>query len=134
LSNILKTFNELYGDIAWADADRIRKLIAEDIPAKVSADTAYLNARANSDKQNARVEFNSALQRAIVSFVKDDTELYKQYSDNPDFKRWLADTVFDLTYQEPRRRSRLADILASLQPVEDEFPHIEDRPPEPFEL
>jgi len=30
--------------------------------------------------------------------VKDDTELFKQFSDNPDFKRWLADAIFSTTY------------------------------------
>jgi hypothetical protein len=38
--------------------------------------------------------------RARLS-LKDDTELFKQYSDNPDFKRWLADTVFGMTYGRP---------------------------------
>ena len=32
LSQILKEFNELFGDIDWADEDRIRKLITETIP------------------------------------------------------------------------------------------------------
>ena len=36
--------------------------------------------------------------RVIVGVMKDDPELFKQYSDNPDFKRWLADTVFGMTY------------------------------------
>jgi type I restriction enzyme R subunit len=31
---------------------------------------------------------------------QDDTELYKQFSDNDSFRRWLMDTVFALTYQE----------------------------------
>ena len=30
--------------------------------------------------------------------MKDDTELFKQFSDNPEFKRWLADTIFFATY------------------------------------
>jgi hypothetical protein len=25
----------------------------------------------------------------------------KKYSNNPDFKRWLADTVFGMTYERP---------------------------------
>ena len=106
LSNILTTFNELYGDIEWADSDRIRVLITEEIPSKVSADIAYRNARAHSDRQNARIEHDKALGRVIVGLMKDDTELFKQFSDNPDFKRWLADTVFGLTYDydvAPRR-------------------------------
>ena len=53
LSNIVKMFNEQFGNIAWSDADRIGRLIAEEIPAKVAADQAYQNAQANSDKQNA---------------------------------------------------------------------------------
>jgi antitoxin VapB len=35
---------------------------------------------------------------------------------------------------EPARRRTLAEILDSLEPIEDEFPRIEDSPPEPFEL
>jgi type I restriction enzyme R subunit len=64
----------------------------------VAEDTAYQNAKKNNDKQNARIEHDKALARVIVSLMKDDTELFKQFSDNPDFKRWLADTVFGLTY------------------------------------
>ena len=34
----------------------------------------------------------------ITAFLQDDTELFKQYTDNPDFKRWLTSKSFDLTY------------------------------------
>ena len=37
LSNILKTFNDLFGDIAWQDGDRVGQLITETIPAQVAA-------------------------------------------------------------------------------------------------
>ena len=46
LSNILKTFNDQFGNIPWTDADRVHKLITEDIPNRVAADTAYQNAQA----------------------------------------------------------------------------------------
>jgi type I restriction enzyme R subunit len=98
LSNILKTFNDQFGNITWEDADRVRELIAQEIPRKVAADTAYQNAKKNSDKQNARIEHDKALARVIVGVMKDDTELFKQFSDNPEFKRWLADTIFGITY------------------------------------
>jgi type I restriction enzyme R subunit len=101
LSNILKTFNDQFGNIQWTDADRVRKLITEEIPARVSADTAYQNAKKNSDRQNARIEHDKALARVIVSLMKDDTELFKQFSDNESFKKWLTDTIFTATY-EPR--------------------------------
>lgn len=34
----------------------------------------------------------------MLGLLKDDTELFKQFSDNPAFHRWLADMVFGLTY------------------------------------
>jgi len=100
LSNILKTFNDQFGNIPWTDADRVRRLITEDIPARMAADTPYQNARKNSDRQNARIEHDNALARVIVGLMKDDTELFKQFSDNLSFIRWLTDTMFDLTYSE----------------------------------
>jgi len=36
LSNILKTFNDQFGNVPWEDTDRVHKLITEDIPARVS--------------------------------------------------------------------------------------------------
>jgi type I restriction enzyme R subunit len=101
LSNILKTFNEMFGNIPWADSDRIERLVSEEIPARVAADQAYQNAQANSDKQNARIEHDKALGRVMTSLLKDDTELFKQFSDNDSFRKWLLETVFALTYQPP---------------------------------
>ncbi len=76
-------------------------MIAEEIPARVAADTAYQNAMKNSDKQNARSEHDRALQRMIVDLLADHTELFKQFSDNPGFKKWLGDTIFGATYHQP---------------------------------
>jgi type I restriction enzyme R subunit len=66
LSNILKTFNEIFGNIDWKDGDKIGKVIAEELPTKVAADKAYQNAMQNSDKQNARIEHDKALERAVI--------------------------------------------------------------------
>jgi len=99
LSNIIKAFNDQFGNIPWTDADRVRKLITEEIPARVAADSAYQNARKFSDKQNARIEHDKALVRVMTALLQDDTELFKQFSDNDGFRRWLTDTVFALTYE-----------------------------------
>ena len=105
LSNIIKAFNEMYGNIEWEDPDRIRKIITEEIPAKVAADPAYQNARQNSDRQNARIEHDSALRRVMTSLLADHAELFKQFSDNQGFQKWLTDTVFTMTYDEPGRHA-----------------------------
>ena len=102
LSNIIKAFNDQFGNIDWKDGDKIRKVIAEEIPAKVAADVAYQNAMKNNDKKTARIEHDAALQRVMVDLLADHTELFKQFSDNPSFKKWLGDTVFGVTYQSDR--------------------------------
>ncbi|WP_133000236.1 type I restriction endonuclease subunit R [Luteimonas arsenica] len=99
LSNVIRQFNDLFGNIEWHDADKIKKVIAEEIPTRVARDKAYQNAQANSGKQNARLEHDKALNRVVLELLDDHTELFKQFSDNPNFKRWLADMVFDSTYR-----------------------------------
>ncbi len=100
LSNIIKAFNDQFGNIDWKDADRICQVITEEIPGKVAADRAYQNAMKNSDRAAARLELDRALGKVIVDFVSDHTELYKQFYENPSFKKWLSDTIFGVTYEE----------------------------------
>ena len=102
LSNILKTFNDLFGDIAWDDRDRVGELITKTIPSKVAADAAFRNARENSDDANARIEHDKVLARIVTGMVKDDAELFKQFMDNEDFKRWMTARVFELASEQAR--------------------------------
>jgi type I restriction enzyme R subunit len=110
LSNIIKTFNDLFGNIDWKDGDKIRKVIAQEIPARVSQDKAYQNAQAHSDREGARLEHDIALNRVLLELLSDHTELFKQFSDNPGFKRWLADSVFDVTYQQGTRTTQAVPL------------------------
>ena len=105
LSNIIKAFNDQFGNIDWKDGDKIRQVIAEEIPAKVAADAAYQNAMKNNDKKTARIEHDAALQRVMIDLLSDHTELFKQFSDNPSFKKWLGDTIFGVTYQQQAEQS-----------------------------
>ncbi len=95
LSNILRAFNDLFGDIAWQDRDRVGELITKTIPAQVAADVAFWNVRQNSDDANARIEHDRVLARIVTGLVKDDAELFKQFMDNEGFKRWMTDRVFE---------------------------------------
>lgn len=99
LSAILSDFNDMFGNIDWNDADNVRRQILE-IQAMVSRDEQYQNAMRNSDKQEARTESDRVLQKVIFSIMADNMELFKQYTDNQDFKKWLSDLVFNLTYNK----------------------------------
>ena len=100
LSNIIKVFNDHFGGIDWEDADRVQRMIAFDIPSRVAADTAFRNARQNSDKENTRLEHDKALLRVMRSVMKDDTELFKQFMDNESFKHWMSEAVFRRAYDQ----------------------------------
>ena len=104
LSNIFKVFNDRFGNVPWEDADRVRRLIMEDVPARVEADTSYRNAQKYSDRQNARIEHDKALLRVMTAIVNDDTQLFKHFADDASFKRWLTDAVFTLTYRRADSR------------------------------
>jgi len=95
LSSILKTFNDQFGTL-FSDSDRIIKRIQDDIAPKVAADAAYQNAKTNTPNA-ARIELDAALMRVINPLLKDDTEFYKQFVQNESFKRFVTDTVMNLT-------------------------------------
>ena len=50
--------------------------------------------------KTARLESKHVLSAAMLKIMADNIELYKQYSDNADFKKWLSDMVFTLTYNK----------------------------------
>ena len=98
LSNIVSEFNDMFGNIDWKDEDNARHQVTEVIPAMVSKDESYQNAMRNSDEEGARLESERALQQVIFSIMADNMEIFKQYQDNPAFRKWLADMVFNITY------------------------------------
>lgn len=105
LSIILNDFNDMFGNIDWKKPDNVRRQIIA-IPDMVAKDEKYQNAMKNSDKQNARMESERALQQVIFSVMADNMELFKQFQDNPSFKKWLSDMVFNMTY-EPNAGSKI---------------------------
>ena len=109
LSVILNDFNDMFGNINWNDADNVRRQILE-IPTMVAKDERYQNAMRNSDEQNARLESERALQQVIFAIMADNMELFKQFQDNPSFKKWLSDLVFNLTYEPSDRMSKTKNV------------------------
>ena len=95
LSNILKAFNEQFGTL-FTDADRVARRIRDDIAPQVAADSAYRNAKQNTPNA-ARIEHDKALAKVMLTLLKDDTQVYKQFVENESFRRFVTDMVFTLT-------------------------------------
>ena len=98
LSNILDNFHDIFGDIDWEDEDQVKDSLTK-IPDIVAQDEAYQNAMKNSDKQNARLEHDKALQRAIMKMMSVNMEIFRHFNDNQSFKDLLSDAVFSATYK-----------------------------------
>jgi type I restriction enzyme R subunit len=95
LSNILKAFNDHFGTL-FADADRVARRIKDDIAPKVAADQSYRNAKQNTPN-SARIEHDKALSKVMLTLLKDDTQVYKQFVENESFRRFVTDMVFTMT-------------------------------------
>lgn len=95
LSNIIKAFNEHFGTL-FNDADRVARRIRDDIAPQVAADAAYQNARRNTPNA-ARIEHDRALGKVMLTLLKDDTQVYKQFVENESFRRFVTDMVFTIT-------------------------------------
>lgn len=94
LSNILKAFNEQFGTL-FKDSDRIFKRIKDEIAPLVAEDQAFRNARENTPGA-ARIEHDKALAKVMLTLLKDDTQVYKQYVENEAFRRVVSDLVYSL--------------------------------------
>ena len=101
LSQIIDEFNNLFGNISWEDEDRVRERLTVYIPSQVAKDEKYANARQHSDRQNAQVEHNRALEKVMAAIMEDETQLFKHFTDNATFKAWLQAAVFKATYDNP---------------------------------
>ena len=97
LSNRLSNFHELFGSIPWENEEGVKKQIAR-IPEMVAKDKEYQNAMKNSDKQNAKIESQKALNKVMISLMSSNMEIFKQFNDNSSFNQWLSDMVFNVTY------------------------------------
>lgn len=99
LTHILDAFNAQFGTL-FTDSDRVIRRFKEDIAPKVAADQAYQNALANTPS-TARLEYEKALEKVMLTLLKDDTQVYKQFVENDAFKRSVSDMVYALTQAVP---------------------------------
>ena len=98
LSVILEEFNDLWGT-EFTDADQVRDLIAK-VPERVGDDGAYRNALQHPDEENARIEHDRALAEVLMGTIESTAELYKLFSENESFRRWLSNRSFGATYRK----------------------------------
>ena len=101
--------DDLQEDVPEQPAPTIRELHEQYKPtvlAAVMEDVPYRNACGHSDHENAVIEGNAAIRRAVLG--SGDLELIRLYSDVPEFRQRLHREVIDETY--PRLHEMLRPL------------------------
>lgn len=93
LSEILDEFN----GINWLDKEKAKQQL-EELPVRLQADEAFVNAARNSDRETAQQQCNMSLMMIIARMLNENTEFCRNYLDNPDFMNFINQRVFDTAY------------------------------------
>jgi len=101
LSEILREFNERFGNIDWNDEDKVKRFVFVEMPKKLREDENLQNALRQNDPQNARIELSKATARLVTESLEDQTQLYKEFMGNKDFQKFLIEKLFELLSQDP---------------------------------
>lgn len=102
LENIVSTFNDIFGNIDWQDKDNVARQIKE-LPEMVMKNEKFKNALKNSDIENIKREYRSALKEVFRIIMVDNMELFGQWTNNSNFSKWLNDTIFDEIMKKNKR-------------------------------
>ncbi len=94
LESILKAFNDRFGDIDWADPDKVNEILTKSIPESLQADSGMLNTMKNSDRQNAKIALDKKLQEVMQNMMFTHTEIFKKFVDDDSFQKRYQEFIF----------------------------------------
>jgi type I restriction enzyme R subunit len=98
LSNIVQAFNDRFGT-QFTNDDKVKKM-TEDIMADVANDVEFVNAFIYSDEQNAKIAFERVLKRKLIDHIESNFEVFKEYTDNEEFRDYFAGTMFKIMQKD----------------------------------
>ena len=101
LENIIKAFNQRFGDIDWTNKDKVNEILTQHIPDDMKKDEKIMNTIMTSpDKQNAKISSDKKLEDLMQQYLFDQTEIFKKFSDDKDFQRRYKEFIFDTLWQQ----------------------------------
>jgi len=98
LSDIVKAFNEKFGT-TFSNEDKVKKM-TEELMQDVANDIEFVNAFKFSDEQNAKITFEDVLKRKLIDHIETNFEVFKEFSDNKEFRDFFAGTMFKLMQKD----------------------------------
>ena len=101
LSNIVKDFNDLFGNIDWKNRDEVQRQINE-LPQRIAGSTDFVNAVKNGDRQVAQITFNDDMVAIVAAMLEEKTEFVLTYFNNPDFQNMVNTRVYQAAVSQLR--------------------------------
>lgn len=105
METIINEFNTRFGIDNWTDNDKAKRFLFDQLPSDLAKDEATVNAVKNSDKQNAKITADKKVEDLMQDVIFVYTDLYKKFSDDPDFKRQYLDFVFDKLWGNTHKKA-----------------------------
>ena len=68
------------------------------MPVRLESDEAFVNAVKNSNKETAEQQFYKSMMMIAVQMLNENTEFTRNYLDNPDFRSFVNQRVFQASY------------------------------------
>lgn len=99
LSEIIKEFNEKYGNVEWNEGDKIVRTL-QNIKEDVLKDEKFVKSSKHSDRQNLRIEFEALLQEKMQEIIDVNFDFYKHFTDDAALKRRITQKMFDIVLNE----------------------------------
>lgn len=99
LIEIIREFNDKYGDIQWGEDDKLVKGLAY-VQEQVEGNERLLKTAQNSDKQNTQIEFENVLAESMQTILDTHFLLFQQFNDNKEFKERITRKMFDIWYDK----------------------------------
>ena len=101
LSNIVKDFNDLFGNIDWKNRDEVQRQINE-LPNRIAGSADFVNAVKNGDSQVAQITFNDDMVAIVAAMLEEKTEFVQTYFNNPDFQNMVNTRVYQAAVSQLR--------------------------------
>lgn len=95
LSEILEQFN----NVNIKNLDKAQQQLNE-LPARLIADQAFVNAAKNSDRETAMRQSGMSLLTIVAQMLGENTEFCRAYLDNPNFMNFINQRVFNTAYSQ----------------------------------
>ncbi|EAI5630347.1 type I restriction endonuclease subunit R [Campylobacter lari] len=101
LSSIIKDFNNKYANIDFNESDKIAKILY-DIKDDIAKNEEIRETFSKSGMQNSRIRFDEILEDKIQDLLNLNLELFRQFTQNNDFKDKIANTMFNMIYENAK--------------------------------